>query len=50
MLRSLDSASFFASALALIVSDILSLRKCIDVSSAAFWAPLVGTGGRFRRS
>ena len=50
MLLSLDSASLCASAFALIVSRIRSLSNRIDVSSAAFRAPFVGTGGRTRRS
>ena len=45
-----DSASFFASVTALLVSRIRSLRNRKDISSAAFRAPLVGTGGRTRRS
>ena len=39
-----DSVSFFASALALRVSRILSLRNLIEASSATLRAPLVGTG------
>ena len=45
ILISLDSASFFVSGMALLVSRIRSLRNRKDVSSAAFRAPLAGIGG-----
>ena len=49
ILISLDSASFFVSGMALLVSRIRSLRNRKDVSSAAFRAPLAGIGRRTRR-
>ena len=49
ILLSSDSASFFASVMALLISRTRSLRNRKDVSSAAFRAPLVGTAGRTRR-
>ena len=50
MLCAVDSISFFASPLAFCVSLIRSLRNLMDASSATLRAPLVGTGGRTRRS
>ena len=50
MLCAVDSVSFFASPLAFCVSLIRSLRNLMDASSATLRAPLVGTGGRTRRS
>ena len=50
MLCAIDSVFFFASPLALCVSLIRSLRNLMDKSAAILCAPLVGTGGRTRRS
>ena len=50
MLCAVDSVSFFESSLAFCVSLIRSLRNLMDASSAILCAPLVGTGGRTRRS
>ena len=50
ILCAVDSVSFFASPLAFCVSLIRSLRNLMDASSATLRAPLVGTGGRTRRS
>ena len=50
ILCAVDSASFFASPLAICVSLIRSLRNLMDASSATLHAPLMGTGGRTCRS
>ena len=50
ILCAVDSVSFFASPLAFCVSLIRSLRNLMGASSATLRAPLVGTGGRTRRS